>query len=345
MRYDSTTTNAPVFFDNRWVGRTGIGRFASEISERLAVRSLNLAGRPLDWSDPYRLGAAVSNCRKDGGILFSPGFNAPLIPGNNFVFCVMDLNHIDIEENSSLTKRFYYNALIKRSIKHIPYTVTISEFSRRRIIEWADVHPDKVINVGCGVSRCFSGRAQPIEKLGQYFLCVSNRKLHKNEERLIFAFSRADLSDDVRLVFTGYSTARLRSLAADLGITKRIVFWGGADEATMGRLYAGALALVVPSVYEGFGLPALEAMASGTSVIAANNTALPELIGDAGIMVDPYSTTEIANAIEQLWQDSGLRQDLGRKGELKSMKYSWDKVASEVSNVLNKVSQYLGLHP
>ena len=345
MRYDDATTSAPVFFDNRWVGRTGIGRFASEISERLAVRSLNMSGRPLDWGDPYRLSAAASKCRKDGGILFSPGFNAPLIPGNNFVFCVMDLNHIDIAENSSLTKRFYYSALIKRAIKSIPYTVTISEFSRRRIIEWADVHPDKVVNVGCGVSKSFSGHAQPIEQLGQYFLCVSNRKLHKNEERLMVAFSRARLSDDVRLVFTGYSTAKLRSLAADLGISKRIVFWGGVDEAFMGRLYAGALALVVPSIYEGFGLPALEAMASGTSVIAANNTALPELIGDAGIMVDPYSITEIANAIEQLWQDSALRYDLGRKGELKSVKYSWDKVACEVSSVLNKASQYFGRYP
>lgn len=339
MKFDA---HAPVFFDNRWVGRTGIGRFAYEISERLNVRSLNMSGRPLDLIDPLRLGAAASMCGKEGGILFSPGFNAPLIPSNNFVFCVMDLNHIDIEENSSLAKRMYYNVFIKKAIARVPYTITISEFSRRRIIEWVGIHPDKVVNVGCGVSSTFSANVRPFEELGQYFLCVSNRKPHKNEERLLYAFSRADLSDDVRLIFTGSSTARLRSLVADLGVSERVVFWGSADEACIGRLYAGALALVLPSIYEGFGLPALEAMACGTSVIAANNTALPELIGDAGIMVDPYSVTEMANAIGELWQDPALRDELGRKGELKSVKYSWERVTSKVSHVLNRVSDLLG---
>ena len=89
-------------------------------------------------------------------------------------------------------------------------------------------------------------------------------------------------------------------------------------------------------------MPALEAMACGTSVIAANNTALPELIGDAGIMVDPYSVTEMANAIGELWQDPALRDELGRKGELKSVKYSWERVTSKVSHVLNRVSDLLG---
>jgi glycosyltransferase involved in cell wall biosynthesis len=251
----------------------------------------------------------------------------------------MDLNHIDRPENSSAAKRIYYALIMRPAARKAYRVLTISEFSRKRIIDWAGVSPEHVINVGCGVDSSFHPKATAHAPGYPYMLCVSNRKKHKNEERVIHAFAQASIDPVIRLVFTGEENDETRKIVELLNLKNRVVFTGKVAEENLPGLYRGALALVFPSLYEGFGLPPLEAMACGTPVITSNITSLPEVVGDAAIMVNPLDVEKIAHAIQTLAEDNQLRQELGEKGLQRAKLFSWDKTAALTWKVLKEAAE------
>jgi glycosyltransferase involved in cell wall biosynthesis len=167
-----------------------------------------------------------------------------------------------------------------------------------------------------------------------YLLCVSNRKRHKNEFRVIEAFARARIAAETRLVFTGKSTSELKNYMDRYHVAQRVEFVGMVPDAQLPSLYCGAEALVFPSLYEGFGLPLLEAMACGTPVVTANTTALAEVAGDAAILVDPTLTEQITRAIERIAGDCSLRQQLREKGLARAARYSWASTIAKVQGLL-----------
>jgi glycosyltransferase involved in cell wall biosynthesis len=118
-------------------------------------------------------------------------------------------------------------------------------------------------------------------------------------------------------------------------IRSRIDFVGAVPEAKLPSLYRGAEALIFPSLYEGFGLPVLEAMACGTPVVTANATAMPEVAGDAALLVDPNSVEQIARAMEQIVSDTTLRQQLRHKGLRRAAEFSWPSTAARVRELIN----------
>lgn len=325
-----------IFFDARWIGDHGIGRFARVLDQQLGLPHLPIEGSPSSPLDPLRLLLAMLLTPK-GTCVFSPGFNAPLFVVRPYVFTILDLNHIDRPENSNVFKRLYYRFVMRRAARNAFRVLTISDFSHGRIVDWAGVDPHRVVNVGCGVDSRYRPDVQPYAPGYPYLLCVSNRKAHKNEPRIVEAFARATISPDIRLVFTGHATEALLDLCHKFGVEQRVVFVGRVPEADLPGLYRGALAVVFPSLYEGFGLPVIESMACGTPVLTSNTTSLPEVAGDAALLVDPSSVTEISEGISRLCGDNALRETLQRRGFLQAAKFPWDAVAAKVQAVLNEL--------
>jgi glycosyltransferase involved in cell wall biosynthesis len=267
-------------------------------------------------------------------LFFSPGYNSPLFCSSPFIFTVHDLNHLDRDENSSALKRLYYETVLKRACHRAAGILTVSEFSRGRIIQWSGVAAEKVINVSCGVDPEYHPGCPPSEFPFPYVLCVSNRKRHKNEFRTVQAFALARLASDIRLVFTGNPTRELADFIARRRLTSRVHFAGVVGDEQLPGLYRSASALVFVSLYEGFGLPLLEAMACGTPVVTADTTALPEVAGDAALLVDPTSVEQIAGALERILTDGPLRQQLRARGLARAARFSWATTAARVQVIL-----------
>lgn len=324
------------YFDERWIGEHGIGRFANELFSRLkGLNECALKGHPCGALDPIKTGLwLLSHPQR---FFFTPGFNAPLMARSRSVITVHDLIHIDVEGCGGTLQHAYYAGIVKPACRKAYRVLTVSEYSRQRIIEWSGAEASKVINVGNGISDVFSAVRKPDETPPlpfPFFFCVSNRRPHKNEKRLIDAFAKADVAHDVQLVLTGECSAELGDYIHQLGMTSRIRFAGRLDDEQLAAHYRAAIGLLFPSLYEGFGLPIVEAMASGTPVLTSTTTSLPEIAGDAALLVDPYSVDEIAQGISRLYQDSALCEQLRRKGIERASHFSWDKVAERARNAL-----------
>lgn len=321
-----------VLVDTSWSGYGGIGRFSSEVNNRILYSGrFRLSGNPASPLVAFKLSRFVSR----GSFAFLPGYIPPLFPAGRYVFTIHDLNHIDRPENSSFLKKLFYRFVVKRGCKKAYKVLTVSEFSRNRIVDWSGVSPDKVVNVGNGVDESFNSSVEPYDLGTPYYLCVGNRKAHKNEARVVKAFAQSDIDKDIYLVFTGAPEPSLETLIQEHNLSSRVKFMGNVTEEELPSLYKGARGLLFPSLYEGFGLPVLEAVACGTPVITSNCTSLPEVAGDAAILVDPLNTQELQEAIERLEHDTLLRNELIKKGFERVKHFTWEKTAQKVQEVLD----------
>jgi glycosyltransferase involved in cell wall biosynthesis len=322
-----------IYADHRWIGNHGIGRFARHVLGGIDYQPVPLDGHPAGAFDSYRLSRAIRKLRHDD-LFFSPGYNSPLYCSAPFVFTIHDLSHVYCLENSSALIRAYYATVLKRACRRAAAILTVSEFTRNQIVEWSGLQPEKVLNVSCGVDPAYSPTGEGYGFSFPYLLCVSNRKPHKNEGRTLGAFARAAIDSSIRLVFTGLETKEVSAQIRTFGLRDRVQFTGAVDENKLPALYRGALALLFPSLYEGFGLPIVEAMASGTPVITSSVTAMPETAGDAAMLVDPLSVEEIAEAISRVFGDDQLRDQLRAKGLARAATFSWTQTVRAVRGVL-----------
>jgi len=322
-----------IYADQRWIGDHGIGRFARHVLAALDYRPVSLVSHPASPLDSWRLTRELRKLTSND-IFFSPGYNTPLLCNAPIVFTLHDLNHIDRPENSSAIKRLYYATVLKRACNRAVAILTVSEFSRGRIIRSFDVPQEKVFNVGCGVDPQYHPDVTAYQFPFPYLLCVSNRKRHKNEFRVVEAFARASFDAEIHLVFTGNPTAALTECVKRHRMTSRVHFAGVVPDAQLPSLYRSAEALVFPSLYEGFGLPVLEAMACGTPVVTSNVSALPEVAGNAALLVDPTSVEQIAEAIERLVNDRSLRERLSQKGLARAADFPWTITTLRVREIL-----------
>ena len=327
------------FFDARWIGDHGIGRVARMLDMTLNLPRLKIGGSPSSPLDTLRLLFAIMFKTPFKSCVFSPGYNAPLFIFKPYIFMIYDLNHIDRAENSSRLKRIYYALIMRRACRNASAVMTVSEYSKARIVEWAGVPENQVVNIGIGVDKAYSSAAIAHNPGYSYLLCVSNRRAHKNEPRVLESFSKAKIDPAIRLVFTGDATESLLALAVTFGIAQRVVFAGRVAEADLPGYYRGAIALVFPSLYEGFGLPAIEAMACGVPVLTSNTTSLPEAAGDAALLVDPNSVEQISAGIERLCSDQELRAGMIERGFIQATRFTWEMTTSRVSNVLREIDR------
>jgi glycosyltransferase involved in cell wall biosynthesis len=322
-----------ILVDPRWAGHHGIGRFAIEVTKRLAgAVPLPLRGSPVDPLDPVRLSLALRG--RPGGVFFSPGFNAPVHTATPFVFSIHDLIHLRVPEERSAIVKAYYEIFVKRAVRRCARVVTVSQFSKRAIVEWTGVEQEKVVVAGNGVDCSFRPVGPRYQVGAPYLLYVGNRKPHKNLGRLLEAFALLRRRVPVKLLLSGVADEGIVEASKRLGMAGDVLFSGEIREDELPAYYRGAEALVLPSVYEGFGLTALEAMACGTPVVAANAGALPEVVGDAALLVDPWQPESIAEGMEVILCDSQLRRALESRGLMRSCRYRWSDVAAVIQNVL-----------
>jgi len=323
-----------ILYDARWIGNHGIGRFAGELQKLLPdLVGYQARRRPWHPLDPAFLGAALWKQRPR--LFFSPGYNSPAGWPKPFVFTLHDLNHLCVRDNSNVVKRAYYKHVIRPACHRAAFVLTVSEYSKREISAWAGVKEEKVINVGNGVGAPFSPAGRKYEPGYAYLLYVGSRKPHKNLPRLLEAYSLSGVRREVRLVLTGSPDEQISGEIERLRLSGDVVFADSYADGDLSDVYRGALALVFPSLYEGFGLPPLEAMACGVPVLTSNVCSLPEVVGDAGVLVDPLDVEAIADGIRRLVQDSELRTELRQKGLLRAKEFSWDETARRTRKVLD----------
>jgi glycosyltransferase involved in cell wall biosynthesis len=180
---------------------------------------------------------------------------------------------------------------------------------------------------------------------GEYILSVGSLQPRKNLTRLVRAFSslRRERSGVKlpKLVLVGRQgwlyDETLREIA-ESGVGNQILLTGYVSETDLPTLYSGALCFIYPSYFEGFGLPPLEAMKCGAPVIVGNQTSLPEVVGDAGLMVNPFDEAEIASALARLIDSPGLREELRVKGLKRARSFSWHETARRTLEVYNQVA-------
>ena len=229
--------------------------------------------------------------------------------------------------------------------------LTGSETSKSDILRYCDVPADRIIVIHNAIDDRFATAPQDedIQKTreryqldGPFALYVGNIKPHKNLERLIDAFHlvRRDGFERLTLLIIGDQIAKypyLRRAVDRYKLHKHVRFLGFVGDQTLAALYRLATVFVFPSLYEGFGLPPLEAMASGTPVVASNTSSLPEVLGDAAVLVDPYSAQAIANGIQQVLADPGLRATLRARGLERARVFSWETSVRRTLDVYRDV--------
>lgn len=322
-----------ILYDARWIGNHGIGRFAGELQKLLPGLAAFEARRPpFHPLDPVLLGAAL--WRRNPKLFFSPGYNSPIGWPGAFVFTLHDLNHLRVPENSTALKRAYYRHIIKPACHRAQCVLTVSEYSKREIAAWAGLEEERIVNVGNGAGPAFSPTGPKYDPGYPYVLYVGSRKEHKNLYRLLKAYSIAGVRQDVRLIISGLPDQRIVGEIERLGLEGDVVFKELSADGQLSDAYRGAVAFVFPSLYEGFGLPPLEAMGCGVPVLSSNVCSLPEVLGDAAILVDPLDLQAIADGIKRLVHDSVLRAGLREKGLLRAKVFSWEETARKARRAL-----------
>jgi glycosyltransferase involved in cell wall biosynthesis len=325
--------------DDRWIGKHGIGRFASEVLRRLPPAISMPSGlRPSNPLDPVWSSVHIALIRP--GVYFSPGYNPPLASRAPFVFTIHDLMHLRVADESSTAKRLYYERIVRPALAKAFRVLTVSNFSKQEIVDWSGIPPQKILVVGNGVSTGFLPTGPRHVEDRPYLLYIGNRRPHKNLPRLLKAFQSAHLGRDVILLCSGIRDGAMNRWIQEAGLDQSAVrFTGEIPEERISDYYRGALAVLVPSLYEGFGLPALEAMACGTPVLVGNRASLPEVVGDAGLLVDPLDVAAIADGICRILQDAELRKELTTRGLARASIFSWDATAGKVLDLLQSAAR------
>ena len=321
-------------FDSRWIGDHGIGRFAREVRARLpGAVDFHGGVRPSSAFDAAHLSLRLA-CASRSSFFFSPGYSAPLRTRVPYIFTIHDLNHIHFSPGRSALKARYYEHVMKPACFRARAVLTVSEYSRAQICDWSGIDQARVINVGNGLDPIFGNAGAKYPHPKPYVLCMGNRKPHKNEHRAVSAF--ALLADAIPhdLLFSGQPAPELTTHIRNLGLADRVSFLGALSDAQLADVYRGASALLFVSLYEGFGLPVIEAMACGTPVITSNVCSLPEVAGDAALCVDPLSIQEIAAALDQVLSRSSTTDERVRRGLVNVRRYSWERTGTAVRHAI-----------
>lgn len=330
-------TDVKLAIDPRWTGG-GIGRFYREVLARLGAgslvpRVLNIRSPLAGPLSPVELGRAS---RRSGCDLFwSPGFMPPLAGGIPFVITVHDLIHRD---HAGSARKIYYDNFIRPLALRARAIVTVSEYSKGQILNWLGAAAPQIKVVGSGVSGAFGPSGDRLMLDRPYFLYVGNQRKHKNIARMLEAFAGSKAAAGTKVALSGTASPEALASVRRYSLEKSVVFLGDLDESELASAYRGALALIQVSLAEGFGLPVVEAMASGTPVICSSTTSLGEIAGNAAMLVDPTMTDQISCAMDRLWHDREEAQRLKLLGLQRSPDFSWENVATETRLFLESLT-------
>jgi len=301
-------------------------------------------------SEQLRIPLALA---REGVTLFhAPHYVLPPLVRCKSVVTIHDCIHLMFPQY--LPNRLAYSyarTSIRLAARRATRILTVSESSKRDILRFVDTEPDKIDVIYNAYDDRFAidPREEDVVRVRERFqlesefvLYAGNVKPHKNLERLIEAFQlvRKRGLDHLKLVMIGDEISKytaLRRAVHQHQLHKYVRFLGYLPEVTLAVMYRLAGVFVFPSLYEGFGLPPLEAMASGTPVVTSNVSSLPEVAGDAAVLVDPYDPRSIADGIYRVLSDERLRRDLRRKGVARAGMFSWEQSVRRVRAIYGEV--------
>ncbi len=262
---------------------------------------------------------------------------APLIYRNQ-IATHHDITYVRHPESYSRTFRSLYKGLTPLLLKRIKALITVSDFSRKEIARYYGYPSEKICVVPNAVAAKFH---PPVNTAGQhngrpYLLAVSSPNAHKNFTRMVAAFLSLEGFDDVELHIVGDSHSVFSGSDCSVSGEPRVRVLGRLNDEQLVREYQGATAFVFPSLYEGFGIPPLEAQACGCPVIAARAASIPEVLGDSVLYFEPLNIEDIARCMRHVLQDRRLRDDLRTLGLANAERYSWKRSAQTVSQLIDQ---------
>jgi glycosyltransferase involved in cell wall biosynthesis len=302
------------------------------------------------WHPPTNAGwmlvglpRAARRARVD--LLHAPAYTAPFWSGIPTVLTIHDVSYERHPEwfpyrRDALRRAFYRRCALSATI-----VITDSAFSKSEIHAAYGIDPRRIVVVPLGVAASFgdprmSGAALPAAVSPPFVLHVGDlherRNLPMAVAAVLEARRRVPGLSALSLVLAGVDRGvadAIRRQAAEAGVPGSVVVLGPVKEGALRALYRGALALVYPSLYEGFGLPILEAMAAGTPVVASNAASIPEVVGDAGLVLDPHRSSDWADAFAMLATDTGRRGRLRAAGLARVSQFTWDLTARRTLEV------------
>ncbi len=274
--------------------------------------------------------------QKASQLLFSPVPEAPLFTTCRYIVTVHDLIPIRFAKLSPLTvySRYYIPQVLKSAL-HI---LCNSKATAKDITNFFGINPGKITPILLAHD-ADNFRALNLPK-SNYFLYIGRQDPYKNLQRLINAFAVMPNYRNYQLWIAGTPDARytpiIKALVAKLGLTNYVQFLDYVAYSQLPIIINSAIALVFPSLWEGFGFPVLEAMACGTPVITSNLSSMPEVAGDAAILINPYSVDEISRAMTKLATCAELTSQLSELGLARAKKFSWYKTGQATQDILSR---------
>ena len=312
------------------------------LSQRFASANL--------WTPPHhpweRGALSVELLRRRLDLLHSPDFIAPMRGARRQVITVHDLSFIHYPEYMTPASRRYYNGQIQASVMRSDHILANSFATKKEFVDILDVPAEKITVHHLGVEDDFRPLPRSLTKpviteldLPESFLLfVGTLEPRKNLVGLARAYRdlKLEMPDLPKLLIAGRPGWHFEQLMHDIskvGINDSLIFRQDISDSQLPALYNHALMLILPSHYEGFGLPALEAMACGTAPIVSNVAALPEIVGDVGILVDPQDPATIAGAMQRVLVDSAWRASQSAAGIERAKRFRWQTAAQTVRDV------------
>jgi len=336
--------------NRRAVGETlsGVQRYVLELTSRLRGLEVLEPSTPLHGvrGHLWEQFCLPQRCRRFK-VLWSPANSGPLTIDRQVV-TVHDLAVVDHPEWFNPQFALWYRWMMPRLVRRVRRIIAVSEFTKQRILEISGVDESRVVVIPNGVDARFRPRAQQEvnqikRRLGiqgqEYVLNLATIEPRKNLRRQLEAWSQCVefLPDNICLVIAGVHGKTQVFQKADLGpMPARVIMAGFIPDELLPALYSGALVFLYASIYEGFGLPALEAMACGTPPVVGQNTALSEVIGNCGVLVDAQQAESIAWGVRHLIEDGDARSALARAGLERSRGFSWQRSAELTQKILGQ---------
>jgi glycosyltransferase involved in cell wall biosynthesis len=291
--------------------------------------------------------------RLGADLLHSPHYVVPLLCPTRSVVTIHDCIHLLFPQYLPNAGALYYaRFMMGRAIRKSAVVLTVSEASRADILRfYPEAAAERVQVVPNAIDPYLleDPGEEEIERVreryqirGRFVLYAGNIKPHKNLDRLIEAFGllRRRGHDDLKLLIIGDEVNRYGSFRRSVeaaGVRQDVRFFGFVPDSTLAVLYRLASLFAFPSLYEGFGLPPLEAMACGTPVVTSRLSSLPEVVGDAAMLVDPYNPEDIALGMARVLEDDALRADLVARGHVRARSFSWERSVKAIHGTYMKV--------
>lgn len=286
---------------------------------------------------------------KSGDVLHCPFSQYPYGFRGNTVVTIHDLIPLTVKGNVSFIKKLIYYIKLRYIVKHTKHIIAISESTRKDIVRYLKADPDKITVVYNGVNLKIS-KLEPEEaeyiydkfmlaKDRKMILMVGNRQNNKNMGRALRAYAGMRNRDKVMVVIVGRKIKEedeVDKAINDCGIRDSVAELQDISDTDLNVLYNISNVFLFPSLYEGFGTPPLEAMSCGTPVICSNATSLPEVVGDAAYMVDPYDIEGMSEALDKVMFDEDLRTELIGKGYKRIDHFRWEDTAAKTLEILRR---------